>query len=208
MCAIVNLPSSRCAGLPSRSASSWRAALVDRSSPRSAARTVRKSAASATSWTRKIVRAGVGADAERRQRAGARRSRGAAAGERADEVLAEIASSTGARARALRRAPAASRPSGPASWRSRARVEHDLLRRDAVLARQRHALGEERAHVGDDVVVVRGRSFASGSARVCMITAPRRSPAQTSASAGSRRPLTSLTIAAPAAIAARATAGL
>ncbi len=41
-----------------------------------------------------------------------------------------------------------------------------------------------------------------------MMTSPAPVSAHTSASPGSRRPLTSLTIAAPAAIAARATAGL
>ena len=47
-----------------------------------------------------------------------------------------------------------------------------------------------------------------GSTRVCMSTSAAPLRAQTSASAGSRSPETSLTIAAPAAIAAWATAGL
>ena len=47
-----------------------------------------------------------------------------------------------------------------------------------------------------------------GGAAVCITTSAAPLCAQTSASAGSRRPLTSLTIAAPAAIAAAATAGL
>ena len=58
-----------------------------RRSPRSAARTVRKSAAAATSCTRKMCAPGVGAVRERGQRAGQPLAR-RAAGQRADEVLA------------------------------------------------------------------------------------------------------------------------
>ena len=47
-----------------------------------------------------------------------------------------------------------------------------------------------------------------GAARVCMSTSAAPVRAQTSASSGSRSPLTSLTITAPAAIAASATSGL
>ena len=51
-------------------------------------------------------------------------------------------------------------------------------------------------------------SFCFGAARVCIRISAAPVSAQTSASSGSRNPLTSLTIEAPAAIAARATAGL
>ena len=90
-------------------------------SPRSTARTARKSAAARTSWTRTRVRAGVRRPADRRQRRGAALAR-RPAGDRAEEVLAR----DGQQQRAAelvqrRRAAAAPRPSARASWRSPAR---------------------------------------------------------------------------------------
>ena len=64
-------------------------------------------------------------------------------------------------------------------------------------------LGDARRRRGRDPA---GAAWAAP--RVCITTSAAPVRAQTSASSGSRRPLTSLTIAAPAAIAAAATAGL
>ena len=92
----------------------------------------------------------------------------------------------------------------------RPRIEDELLLAHAARARERRSAREERDDVGDDVVVVDAGSCRRclGAARVCMSTSAAPVAAQTSASSGSRSPLTSLTITAPAAIAAAATAGL
>ena len=91
----------------------------------------------------------------------------------------------------------------------RARVDDQLLAVHAGGERQRDALAQEREHLADDVPVeIRVLQAFAGRARVCITTSAAPVCAHSSASAGSRRPLTSLTILAPAAIAARATGGL
>ena len=100
-------------------------------SPRSTSRTARKSAAAATSWTRRMRRAGV-----RRPRrsaasvAGQPRSARRAAGDRADEVLARDREQHRPPERRERgRARAAPRPSGRRLGEVRARDRRSAARR-------------------------------------------------------------------------------
>ncbi len=141
----------------------------------------------------------------------ARRSRGARPVSAPMKSLREIAISSGARARAGAPPRRAAGSSAPASWRSpgpgsRISCSRATPRESASA----HALAQEREHLAGDVVVEIGvlQALARRGARVHHHQRGAASRAHTSASAGSRRPLTSLTILAPAAIAARATAGL
>ena len=131
--------------------------------------------------------------------------------DRADEVLARH----GQQQRPLeivqaRRARAEPRPSAPASCRNRGPGRASAARKRCrapsppTIRSRRNRLTSAPTSPSS----VGSRSFSFGAARVCISTSAAPVPAHTSASSGSRSPLTSLTIAAPAAIAACATAGL
>ena len=175
------------------------------SRPSSTRQTRSASTAAATSWTRTIA-APAATPCSTAASVPARRSSRRAAGDRADEVLArdgqqdrpaERVQARQARA-APRRSPAGVlAKSGPGS-------SSDLLGRHAALDGERDALAQERARRRPPRRRRSGRSRTClGSARVCMTTSAAPLRAATSASSGSRRPLTSLRIAAPAATAAR-----
>ena len=83
------------------------------------------------------------------------------------------------------------------------RVEHQLLELDAALDRRRDPPAQEFSTSSATRPSSDGSiSFCFGAARVCISTSAAPVSAHTSASAGSRSPLTSLTIAAPDSIAA------
>ncbi len=88
-------------------------------------------------------------------------------------------------------------------------VHEELLGADAPLEGDVDALAEEGEDLRGDVRVEVGVLEAvAGGRAVCITTSAAPVAAQMSARAGSRRPLTSLTMRAPASIAARATSGL
>ena len=144
-------------------------------------------------------RARVGGPAARGERPGQALGRRAAR-DRAQEVLA--------RDRQQQRPAERAQPLEVAQHRDRlrrrlgevrARVEHELLvaRRPGARATA-HALAQERHDVGDDVVVVGEALVLRRRARVHDDERRARRARRASASAGSRSPLTSLIIAAPA----------
>ena len=177
---------------------------------RSAARTARKSATAATSCTRSMCAPAADAVLDRRQRAGEPLARWAP-GDRADEVLARDRQQD----RPLQRTQLAGNArstsivcagvfakSGPGSSIS---CSNSTPRASASSIRSaRNDRTSSTIRPSKDG----SSSFCFGAARVCITTSAAPVSAHTSASSGSRRPLTSLTMQAPASIAARATAGL
>ncbi len=91
----------------------------------------------------------------------------------------------------------------------RARVEHQLLALHSVLLRDADPLPQKPLHLLRDAAVKRRiEKLLLGRGTSVHQHQPGARVGATSASSGLRRPLTSFTIAAPASIAARATAGL